>query len=471
MPTPQAPSTVPAWTPWALVAITLAAGAFRLQALTAEEPWFDEVFSIVLASQDLPELFRRAIADQTNPPGFYLLLWGWTRLGGFGLAWMRLLPVLAGTLTVPAVALAAHRLRLSRSGVLIAASLAAASPLLLAMSSELRAYAIVALVSALMLATAAHGRHGLVAVGGVALVMLHYFGAFVVAALAVGTLWVERHRGRAALRAALVASVPAAVALMAWLIVVARASGERAVGGNASWITGTGVRALTGFATQVVGGFATPAGAFVAAAILAASLVVALRSIRGTPATGAPDPDPHLAVSLAVLPLLCIAAITLLTGRELWVGRYLVITLPGWCVLVAFAVARLRGRISETAVAALLTWSSLAGIHAERTREKKTTWSLVARAITAGAARTICVNESFVGLPLRYHALTNDIPLTVLDLSECAAARAPSAMILRPGTEAALARVTAAGAEAGAARDLGTTLPPTVLVPLRWPSR
>ena len=65
----------------AVLALTVFAAFGRFPWLTAEDLWFDEVFSVVLASQDLGELLRRAVADQTNPPGFYLLLWGWVRLG------------------------------------------------------------------------------------------------------------------------------------------------------------------------------------------------------------------------------------------------------------------------------------------------------------------------------------------------------------------------------------------------------
>lgn len=481
METPREPSAAPVGARFALVAITVAAAWLRLPGLTAEEPWFDEVFSIVLASQELPELWRRAVADQTNPPGFYLLLWGWTRLGGFDLAWMRLLPLLAAVLTVPATALAARTAGLGWTGAIVAAALAAASPLMFAMSGELRAYAPLALATVLTLAASAQRRTLATAIGGFVLVSLHYFGAFVVAALLLAALREAPRRWRAALAA----SVPAGVALAGWLLIVVRAAGPGGFAGNAAWIAPPGARGLVSFGSQVVGTFGTTVGAAVVSALLAAALLLALgtaarrlRARTGPESPAAPDAPGgavgiggiERAIALATVPLALVALLAAATGRELWVARYLIITLPGWWLLLAHAVERVPGRWREAALAALLTWASLAGIDADRTRPRKTAWSQVARALTAGGPRTICTNESFVALPLRYQALGAAIPLTVLDLADCTAARAPAAMVLRPGTEASLAPLVRAGARVGAPRTLGTALPATLLVPLEWSS-
>lgn len=476
METPRAPRETPLWARSALVALVLAAGWLRLHGLTAEEPWFDEVFSIVLASQDLSELLRRSVADQTNPPGFYLLLWAWTRLGGFDLAWMRLLPALAGTLTVPALALAARATGATWSGALVAGALVAVSPLALAMSSELRAYAPLALVTALAIAAAASRRPVALATCGVALVSLHYFGALVVAALALGTLWADRSRPRVALLPA----IPAAVALALWGLLVYGTGDAGTVGGNASWIPAVGLRALTSFGSVIIGTFGTEAGAVAVPLAFLLSLLLALRFALPRALPFAPpeavsravmngSSSAHLVIAVAVVPLALVAVATLLTGRALWVPRYLIVAIPGWILLVQRAIDH-AGRWRATAVGALLGWATLAGTLAEQTRVKKTAWSSIARALTAGAPRTICVNESYVGLPLRYQALSMRLPLTVLDLSACTPTRAPDAMIVREGTEASLDRLRAVGAELGHARDLGTALPATSIVTLHWRS-
>ena len=465
METPREPLETPRWARWTLIALVLAAGWLRLPGLTAEEPWFDEVFSIVLASQDLPELLRRTVADQTNPPGFYLLLWAWTRLGGFDLEWMRLLPALASTLTVPALALAARATGATWSGALVAGALVAVSPLALAMSSELRAYAPLALVTALAIAAAASRRPVLLAMCGVALVSMHYFGALVVAALALGALATDRRRPLDALLPA----IPAAVALVLWGLLVYGTGGSGTVGGNASWIPTVALRALPSFGSVIIGTFGTAGGAAAVPIGLLFALGLAGREIVSRPGV-ADSGSARLVIAAAVVPLALVAVAILLTGRALWVPRYLIIAIPGWILLVQRAIDRPR-RWRAAAVAALLVWATLAGTYAERSRVKKTAWSSVARALTTGGPRSICVNESYVGLPLRYHVLAMRLPLTVLDLTDCTSARAPDAIVLREGTEASLDRLRAVGAEVGQARDLGTALPATSIVPLHWRQR
>ena len=58
METPRGLDAPPASARWGLLALTVAAALVRLHGLAAEEPWFDEVFSIVASSQDLPTLWR-----------------------------------------------------------------------------------------------------------------------------------------------------------------------------------------------------------------------------------------------------------------------------------------------------------------------------------------------------------------------------------------------------------------------------
>lgn len=470
METPRELSAPPRWARWTLVALTLAAFAARLPGLTAEEPWFDEVFSIIVASQDLAGLWDRAVADQTSPPGYYLLLWGWTRLGGFDLAWMRLLPTLAATLTVPAMALAARATGLGWAGALVGATLAAVSPLMLAMSSELRTYAPLALVTVLTVSAAASRRPVTTAVGGLLLVASHYFGAFVVAALALATLLSTAAVApgartgetpvppdpRRRLLAAIGPALPAALLLAVWVLIVLQRAGDSGVGPNAAWIDALTLRDLPSFASQVIGTFHTTAGAVVVSGALLAALAFGVRSRA------------WFAVAVAVVPLVLVPLATAATGRSLWVPRYLIVTLPGWWLLAALVADRARGRWKEAAIAALVAWSVPAGIAAERSRTRKTAWSAVARALTAGGPRTLCTNESFVALPLRYQALSERIPLTVLDLADCTAERAPDAMLLRPGTEASLELLAQRGATVGAGQDLGTRLPPTELRSLRW---
>ncbi|HEY5491434.1 MAG TPA: hypothetical protein VIK25_09610, partial [Gemmatimonadaceae bacterium] len=78
-------------------------GIVRLPELTRSPLWFDELFSLDVASLPFGESMRRIIADHTNPPLFYVLLKGWVALGGDGDLWARLLPCLFALLLGPAL--------------------------------------------------------------------------------------------------------------------------------------------------------------------------------------------------------------------------------------------------------------------------------------------------------------------------------------------------------------------------------
>ncbi|MBL8996882.1 MAG: glycosyltransferase family 39 protein [Gemmatimonadetes bacterium] len=475
MTTPGRSGGTPRWAPWALLALTLLAACGRFPFLTAQDLWFDEVFSVVLASQDLAELLRRALADQTNPPGFYVALWAWIHAGGVEESWIRALPALAGTLTIPLVVLLGRALGQRWGTALTGGLLAAASPLLLAMSVEVRAYAPLALLTtgSLLLAVrlrVAGGRAprraglALALVDG-ALVLLHYFGALVVLARIVAAFVDSRAEDPAVRRhvrtLAMVTGLPAALLLAAWFAVVLAASTGGAVGGNASWIPAPGTDAFLGFGSLVVGTFGSPAASWaVALALLAATVVAGRRPYAA-----------WLIVPFA-LPLLIVLAAGAATGRSLWVGRYLVVALPAALLLLAGLTAELGRSLPRpwrAATAALLSaWAVAAGGIALFDGPAKPPWSRIVPALAAGGPVTVCVNEPYVGLPLQYHAVRARVPVRVAELRECAPGGGRAWVMLRPGTEASLAPLRERGARFGPARALGTELPPVLLQRLEW---
>jgi uncharacterized membrane protein len=472
------------WTSIALLALTLGVAAWRLRVLAAEDLWFDEIFSAVLAAQGPGELLRRALGDQTNPPGFYLALWAWARVGSFDTAWLRALPALASLATIPAVAWAAERHGMTRGAALTAAMLAAASPLLLAMGGEVRAYAPLALATTLQLALSARvatsaGAPSREVIGALAAMnviagSLHYFGALASLATIVASAWITPARRRHIALAAL----PAVVLVSAWIVAVLVGGGERPVGTNAEWIGSLEIGALPSFASQVVGSLGTRWGAWTVMGAIVLSVVAALRRARG-PVTateagpgGMAERDRARALLVAaVLPLLVVAATSLVTGRSVWVARYLIIVLPPLWLLLADATTRLPGRLRIAGLTTLVTWAGLSGPLAERSRTPKPSWSLVVRALAGDRAVSLCVNESFAGLPLRYYGIVEGVAMDVQDLPECARARDAALVLTRPGTESSLGALERAGAALGPPRALGTRLPDLDRRAVRWDRR
>ncbi|MFN0098738.1 MAG: glycosyltransferase family 39 protein [Gemmatimonadaceae bacterium] len=458
------------WALPTLALLTVLAAMQRFPARALEGLWFDEVFTVVLAAQELPELLDRALADQTNPPGFYLLAWVWTRLGGFDLEWMRTIPALAGTLVVPAVAGLARQLGVSWRGALLAALLANSSSLLLAMSLELRAYAPLALLAAissvLALRQAARTNETVrgatpLALTQVALVALHYFGALVVVGQCAALLWTDRRR---LLRGVLTA-LPAALLALAWAaLVLSRADGA-AVGNNASWIEPTDLARLRGFAPSVLGTLGMDAGAMLATALLAAAILFAAWQA----ATGATRARWGLA--LGVLPLVLVFTASSLGPRSLWVPRYLIVVVPALCVLLA-ELTQLSARPARVAAtAALAAWALIAGTHDAAARAPKPDWARVVRSLAGTGPATVCINEAYVALPLRYHAVREAVPLTVLEFSDCARQRRGEWAVLRAETVASLQTLIDAKAIVGAGRSLTESRPAVGIRRLRWSPR
>jgi hypothetical protein len=298
-------------------------------------------------------------------------------------------------------------------------------------------------------------------------VSLHYFGALVIAASIVGTAWIARDR----LRVALATALPAATLLALWIVAVIAGSAGGAIGVNARWIPTSSGGALATFAANVVGGFSTTWGPLVVLAALTTAIAWAMRRARASMPSLAAARSRWL-IAAALVPLLLVPSIGLATGQPIWVARYLIIVLPPLWLLLADAVTEGPARLRTVALVATATWACLAAPIAELARPKKTSWSLMVRALGGSGPARVCVNEPFVGLPLEYYAIAERVPLTVQSLERCAERRDATLLIGRPGTESSLGALQRAGAEFGRRRDLGTRLPEVVAWPIvRWAPR
>lgn len=139
-----------------IVAIAVAAALLlKLWGIGARPLWLDEGYSHFFSGLGWRELWFETPEYEPHPPLYYSLLKLWRALLGDEAGALRSLSALAGILTVPLAALAAHELaRLARSprpmlAVGIAAALAALSPRLLASSQDARPYALLIFAYAL----------------------------------------------------------------------------------------------------------------------------------------------------------------------------------------------------------------------------------------------------------------------------------------------------------------------------------
>ncbi|TZG26335.1 glycosyltransferase family 39 protein [Sphingomonas montanisoli] len=156
---------------WLLVGfvILLFGIGVRAWGLTDEPMWLDEAYSAYAASKGWHFLWAVVPAYETHPPFYYSLLRGWTLIVGDGLLGHRSLGVVAGSIALPVVALAARdAARASgladRAGLIAVSALAAASvsPVLVEMAREVRPYPLMIMAYALgiwaLMRIAARGR-------------------------------------------------------------------------------------------------------------------------------------------------------------------------------------------------------------------------------------------------------------------------------------------------------------------------
>ena len=128
----------------ALLVILLLAFGLRVCRLDGQSLWYDEAVTAHVASQGISELTRWT-ADDIQPPLYYYVVAGWTRLAGRGEWALRFPSVCFSLLTVALMWSLARRLfgagRVGQIAGLIAALLAAISPLYVYFAQEARMYA------------------------------------------------------------------------------------------------------------------------------------------------------------------------------------------------------------------------------------------------------------------------------------------------------------------------------------------
>lgn len=110
LPAHSAPGPSPRWPAAAFWALTLASVIFAFVDPGRSNFWTDELFTVHLIHHDggLGEVLRRALTD-THPPLYYFLLYGWSRIGGLGEAWLRLPSALCAVAALATTALALRR--------------------------------------------------------------------------------------------------------------------------------------------------------------------------------------------------------------------------------------------------------------------------------------------------------------------------------------------------------------------------
>ncbi len=211
----------------ALAAITAVAVVLRAVFVGGQSLGYEEVFTLHIAqASSFSALWHGVKATESTPPLYYVLTWLWVKLGGtHGAVALRMISLLAGSLTVPVSFLAARRFVATRLA-LVVAWLCAVSPVLVSYAIYARSYALMVLVSALsvwalgaLLERPSPRSFAIWALAAAVCLWTHYFTAFLLAG-EVGVLFVRLPRERRRLLLSL-AGVAAATAPL-WSVFLAQ---------------------------------------------------------------------------------------------------------------------------------------------------------------------------------------------------------------------------------------------------------
>jgi hypothetical protein len=338
------------WQPRTVVytALGLAAAALivRVLARPGRPMWFDECVSVALARAPLRQLLPQLAGGEANGGLHTLLLAGLLRitdpLGVDALLVGRGFSIAVGSLAVAALFILGHRL-LGDRPALVAAGLLAVSRFHVNYSVESRSYALALLL--VVLSTLAldalleSPRAAPALVFGLLAALAtwaHLFAALVLAAQVLAT---PRHRGfRHALGWLLVGLAVGGGGSAAVVAVVMRGDA-----GQVSWIGPLTWSQVASLFVELSGG-----ARLVLVPALVGVVVAGAAALRG----GARSFGAAMALSWAVIPIALAVVVSVV--KPLLVPRYLLVSLPGFVLLVALGIGELRRPRSATLAAILV---------------------------------------------------------------------------------------------------------------------
>jgi hypothetical protein len=353
---------------WAIVvvaALTLAGLAVRLASF-GDSLFGDELSAYyVVTAHSLGEVLHLLSNHSTelNPPLYFVLAWFSEKLFGDSAEALKLVSLLAGTATIPLTYALGRRIVGVRTAV-VGCALVALCPFLIFYSTEARPYAlmvVLVLLSTLALLRATRsggvGWWTVYAVLACAAAYTHFTAVF---ALAGQLLWALVTQPRA-WRAALIASIAAAIAYLPWLPILIRTSKSPGTKLYAFLepFSLTSIRIDLGrwaighpyVSLSVIPGLIAAALALAAIAVTLVGLAISTRSRRGP----WPRPSRDLVLVIVLAGATPLGDALYSTLREsVWFARNLTASWPAFALLTATLVTRARPGLRAAATGLLL---------------------------------------------------------------------------------------------------------------------
>ncbi|MEP7074787.1 MAG: glycosyltransferase family 39 protein [Acidobacteriota bacterium] len=323
---------------------------FRLWGLTDSCLWFDEIFSVHAAEHSWSSLFAFVARDMIHPPLFYAALKIWIAVGGEGLFWLRLLPVLLAAIAVIPFLLLCKEICVARSATVLALAFLAVNGSAIKYSQEVRMYSLLLCLSLFSIwlffrfFERGTGIFALTAVN-VLLVYCHYFGWLVVVTEILAVVIFQR----AKIKQIAGTSTAVALAFLPWVWLVSSENLTASdVQQNLGWIAKPGVGDIVNLAFGLIEPFYYPQSGIDPEShlyitlpilvILAASICVGLLDLKAYVG----NKQLQILGMFAVVPAVVMFVLSWLFPVSIWGTRHLTIVFGPVVILSAVVVTRLR---------------------------------------------------------------------------------------------------------------------------------
>ncbi len=330
----------------------------RVWGLTDSCPWFDEIFGVHAAEHAWGDIFWFLAQDLIHPPLFYILLKIWLAIGGDGLFWLRLFPLLFSFLAIVPFLYLCRELKLNRLTIIVAFALLAVNGSLIKYAQEVRMYSLLLFLS--LMSMWLFTRFFIKGKSFVALIFVnillvhsHYFGWLVVGSEVVAILAFQRLK----IRQTLLMFGITFVSFIPWMIAVYRAaSSGSSVVQNIGWIERPGISAIFTFLFDLIEPFyfqmnsAEPGSLYYISIPILLLIGVAKIAYLFQWLSLEEKKNTYLLEIMVGVPIALALVISWLMPYSVWGSRHLIIVYAPLLILTAIFLTELKNAIAQKVI-------------------------------------------------------------------------------------------------------------------------
>jgi uncharacterized membrane protein len=332
-----------------LIGLILLYAAVRLWRLTDACMWFDEIFGVHAAEHTWGGMWWFVAQDLIHPPLFYALLKVWIGIGGDGLLWLRLFPVLFSVLALIPFLYLCREIKLTTAATALALAFIAFNGSLIKYAQEVRMYSLLLCLSLFSIWLFARffyrGKNiWILTIVNILIVHTHYFGWLVVLSEVIVIAVLQRIK----IRHVLIMAGITAVAFVPWLVAVIRAAGSGSeVSQNIGWIKPPGFRALIELAGDLIEPFYFQVSSLDPTSIVWVSLPLLFLILTAAIiwiASWTADVDKEsywLLATFVLIPLFTAFTASWVSPYSVWGARHLIIIFAPAAILFAMFIAEI----------------------------------------------------------------------------------------------------------------------------------